>query len=128
MRYGASRKRFGARCQSEHSVHLCVHSVKLCVRLIALPGFTHCKRALRSYRAATPKARMNIPNSDGLTKQIIGLAMPPYTPTSVPDCSKAPTSDVCAMSSTGTHWPTGGRSIYRWTMMGFISTAATGQT
>jgi GxxExxY protein len=60
-------------------MQLCVHSVKLCVRLIALPGFTHCKRALRSYRAATPKARMNTPNSDGLTKQIIGLAMRVHT-------------------------------------------------
>ena len=57
-------ERFGAKRQSEHSVQLCVNSVKLCVRLIACfaaaPQPTRdsrtVNRALRSYRAA-PRRR-----------------------------------------------------------------------
>jgi hypothetical protein len=55
------------------SAKLCVNSVKLCVRLLAQP------RTATLSGSHTAKARMNIANSDGLTQQIIGLAMRVHT-------------------------------------------------
>jgi hypothetical protein len=70
---------------------------------------------------------MNVPNGDDLTQQIIGLAMRVHSRLG-PGLLEGAYERCLCHEFDRKRWPTGVRSIYRWTMTAFIWTAATEPT